>query len=338
MSFARLVRSGSRTLARVNTPSNRRALGVTAGLTGVSLALTQVAAADSSVDYTKVRSDIASILEQEGYDDGSLGPILIRLAWHASGTYNKADGTGGSNGATMRFSPEEQHGANAGLSLARDAMEEIKKENPGISYGDLWTLAAVVAIEECGGPVVPWRPGRMDKDDGSHCTPDGRLPDAAQGAQHLRDIFYRMGFNDQEIVALSGAHSMGRCHTDRSGFDGPWTHAPTTFSNLYFVELLNHKWVQKQWKGPVQFMNVDGQDLMMLPTDVALTQDPAFRKWVTVYAMDQDKFQKDFSAAFTKLTELGVPFSQPFPWKLALGGAAVAALVYFGAQSPSKKE
>jgi cytochrome c peroxidase len=52
--------------------------------------------------------------------------------------------------------------------------------------------------------------------------PNGRLPDAAQGASHVRDIFYRMGFNDQEIVALSGAHSLGRCHTDRSGFSGPW--------------------------------------------------------------------------------------------------------------------
>ncbi|KAH0445880.1 hypothetical protein IEQ34_025286 [Dendrobium chrysotoxum] len=52
----------------------------------------------------------------------------------------------------------------------------------------------------------------------------------------------RMGFNDQEIVALSGAHSMGRCHPDRSGFKGPWTNAPTAFSNLYFKELLEKKW------------------------------------------------------------------------------------------------
>jgi catalase (peroxidase I) len=74
---------------------------------------------------------------------------------------------------------------------------------------------------------IPFRPGRVDKADGKSCTPDGRLPDAAQGAQHLRDIFYRMGFNDQEIVALSGAHTLGRCHTDRSGFEGPWTKAPT---------------------------------------------------------------------------------------------------------------
>jgi len=40
----------------------------------------------------------------------------------------------------------------------------------------------------------------------------GRLPDASQGAQHLRDVFYRMGFDDEAIVALSGAHTLGRCH------------------------------------------------------------------------------------------------------------------------------
>lgn len=39
---------------------------------------------------------------------------------------------------------------------------------------------------------------------------NGRLPDASQGAQHLRDVFYRMGFDDQEIVILSGAHTLGK--------------------------------------------------------------------------------------------------------------------------------
>jgi len=45
-------------------------------------------------------------------------------------------------------------------------------------------------------------------------------------------------------VALSGAHALGRCHADRSGFDGPWTNAPTAWSNLYFQELLEKKWVK----------------------------------------------------------------------------------------------
>lgn len=39
-----------------------------------------------------------------------------------------------------------------------------------------------------------------------------QLPDASQGAEHLREVFYRMGFNDREIVALSGGHTLGRCH------------------------------------------------------------------------------------------------------------------------------
>lgn len=42
------------------------------------------------------------------------------------------------------------------------------------------------------------------------------LPDATQASDHLRDVFYRMGFNDQEIVALSGAHSLGVSGTDRT--------------------------------------------------------------------------------------------------------------------------
>ena len=46
---------------------------------------------------------------------------------------------------------------------------------------------------------------------------------STQGAKHIRDVFYRMGFNDREIVALVGAHTLGECHADRSGFVGPWT-------------------------------------------------------------------------------------------------------------------
>jgi Peroxidase len=53
--------------------------------------------------------------------------VLVRLAWHASGTYDKETGTGGSGGATMRFSPEAEHGANAGLKHARDFLEPVKR-------------------------------------------------------------------------------------------------------------------------------------------------------------------------------------------------------------------
>jgi len=50
-------------------------------------------------DYQKVYDTIAHELqEKDNYDDGSYGPVLLRLAWHASGTYDKETNTGGSNG------------------------------------------------------------------------------------------------------------------------------------------------------------------------------------------------------------------------------------------------
>lgn len=243
----------------------------------------------TKADYEKVYNAITDIFDKEGYDDGSLAPVILRLAWHASGTYNKEDGTGGSNYATMRFPNEAGHGANAGLSVARDALEPIKKQFPWISYGDLWTLAGVAAVQETGGPAIPWRAGRVDGVE-AHQTPDGRLPDAAQGSSHIRDIFGRMGFNDQEMVALIGAHALGRCHADRSGYEGPWTFSPVTFSNEFYNLLLNDAWQWKKWKGPAQYEDKKTKSLMMLPADMAVVQDKEFKKWAQTYAKDEQKF------------------------------------------------
>jgi len=263
----------------------------------------------SKDEYQKVYNRIAETLEKDDYDDGSLIPVLLRLAWHSSGTYDKETNTGGSNYATMRFKPEAEHGANNGLNVARDHMEKIKQEFPWISYGDLWTLGGVCAVQEAQGPKIPWRPGRIDGFE-KDVTPDGRLPDASQAQDHLRNIFYRMGFNDQEIVALSGAHCLGRCHTDRSGFDGPWTFSPTTFTNDYFKLLFDEKWNWRKWSGPAQFQDTKTKSLMMLPTDMALVKDKTFKKYAKAYADDADLFFKDFAAAFSKLIELGIPKAQ----------------------------
>jgi len=139
-----------------------------------------------------------------------------------------------------------------------DLLEPIKAKCPDVSYADIFQMASAVAIEVhpalillrksnlkrqlANGPVIPMRYGRVDVDGPDGTAPEGNLPgelflsrfssaadgDVAGGApypagangpgQHLRDIFYRMGFNDQEIVALSGAHSLGRAYPSRSGF------------------------------------------------------------------------------------------------------------------------
>ncbi|KAJ1834096.1 heme peroxidase [Coemansia sp. RSA 2711] len=266
-----------------------------------------------AVDFHRVYADIAGLLEDDDYDDGSYGPVFVRLAWHASGTFDRKTRTGGSDGATIRFAAEAGHGANAGLDVARARLEPLKRKYPGLSYGDLYTLAGVVAVQELGGPTVRWRPGRSDSKTAAHCTPDGRLPDAAQGAGHVRDIFYRMGFGDQEIAALIGAHALGRCHPTRSGFDGPWNASPTAFTNFFYTELLDDKWVPKKWDGPFQYVDKQSGAFMMLPADMALKTDPVFRRHVERYAADQDAFFADFARAFAKLLELGVSFPADAP-------------------------
>lgn len=287
-----------------------------------------LASAPQKVDLKKVKEDIADLIETDAEKRGdgtSLTGTFVRLAWHCSGTYSKVDGCGGSDGARMRFNPEASWGANAGLGVARAALEPVKEKHPDISYADLYTLSGVVAVEESGGPTVPFRLGRQDMESGESSPPDGRLPDADKGSragtvQHVRDVFYRMGFSDREIVALLGAHALGRCHTDRSGYWGPWTFAENTFSNEYFRLLIEERWSPKMthngkpWSGPDQFEDSTGK-LMMLPSDMILVQDPDFKKVVELYVKDEDVFFKDFASAFSKLLELGVPFSATAkPW------------------------
>jgi len=172
-----------------------------------------------------------------------------------------------------------------------------------------------------GGPTIAWSSGRTDQSK-EFVTPDGRLPNADSGppladksdAEHLRTIFYRMGFNDQEIVVLSGAHALGRCHETASGYSGPWTPTPTTFNNAYYTLLSSLKWVPKDWSGPPQYVDGATGKLMMLPTDFVLLEDPSFVKWVNVYAKDGAKFLQDFSIAFQKLEELGTTNLKPTQW------------------------
>merc|ERR1719379_2494870 len=194
-----------------------------------------------------------------------------------------------------------------------DMLKPVKDKHPNVSRADIWAYAGAVAIEFLGGPIVPFAFGRTDREskDVKNCPANmvipenGRLPDASQGAQHLRDVFYRQGFNDREIVALSGGHTLGRCHKVRSGYDGPWTDQPLKFDNSYFQHLMNLEWQKRDWDGKEQYQDVQTKRLMMLPTDMALRTDPVFSKIAREYADDQDAFFRDFALAFSKLLHNG---------------------------------
>ncbi|KAK6277302.1 hypothetical protein POUND7_017625 [Theobroma cacao] len=296
--------------------------------------------AASDPDQLKsAREDIKELLKSK-----FCHPILVRLGWHDAGTYNKNieewPQRGGANGS-LRFEVELKHAANAGLVNALKLIQPIKDKYSGVTYADLFQLASATAIEEAGGPKIPMKYGRVDVSGPNECPEEGRLPDAGppSPADHLREVFYRMGLNDKEIVALSGAHTLGRSRPERSGWgkpetkytkDGPgapgghsWTVQWLKFDNSYFKDIKAKK----------------DEDLLVLPTDAALFEDPSFKVYAEKYAEDQETFFKDYAEAHAKLSNLGAKFDPPEGIVLDAGPTQAAPEKFVAAKySTGKRE
>jgi catalase (peroxidase I) len=211
----------------------------------------------------------------------------------------------------MRFTDagEGTFGANAGLpTVAVSLLKPIadKYVPAAISNADLWALAANVATETMGGPAIPTRFGRKDATSSAESVESqvGRLPDGDKGIDHLREIFHPKGFSDKDIVALSGAHTVGKCHADRSGFDGAWTEMPLKFDNSYFTELLAKEYVDETTAAGCPQKKHKSSGTIMLISDLALLESP-FREYVELYAKDQEAFFRDYVNAWVKLQENG---------------------------------
>lgn len=277
-------------------------------------------------NYDLVRQEISNRLNIANYDDGSIAPNIVRFTWHCCATYDQRDGSGGSNGATMRFPPEINDDGNTGLHTAKSCLDLVKLKFPWITYADLYTLGGVVAIESMGCPTIDWKPGRIDFADDSKVPPNGRLPLATKDANHIRTVFQeRMGFSDRETVLLiGGGHSLGRCHAKYSGFKGKWTENPLKFDNDFFKLLMSKTWnyTQVSETGNMQYTskittkqnlknnenddNEEEEEVMMLNTDIELIKDNNFKKWVNYYANNEIEYLNDFAIVFGKLLELGV--------------------------------
>ncbi|KAJ4794683.1 ascorbate peroxidase 6 [Rhynchospora pubera] len=207
---------------------------------------------------------------------------ILRLVFHDAGTFDLDSKSGGMNGSIIY---ELDRPENAGLSKSVKVLEKAKREIDSIqevSWADLIAVAGAEAVSLCGGPTIPVRLGRLDSS-----TPDaeGKLPEETLDAIALKRCFQNKGFSTQEMVALSGAHSIGN-----KGFGNPFQ-----FDNSYYGILLEKPWTSS-----------GGMSSMIgLPSDRALVEDDECLRWIKTYAGDQIKFFEDFKNAYIKLVNTG---------------------------------
>ncbi|MFG1922884.1 catalase/peroxidase HPI [Cryptosporangium sp. NPDC048952] len=206
------------------------------------------------LDVEALKRDITEVLttSQDWWpaDFGHYGGLMIRLSWHAAGTYRIGDGRGGAGDGGQRFAPLNSWPDNANLDKARRLLWPVKqKYGQKISWADLLVLAGNVALESMGfktfgfgfGRVDTWEPeeifwgpedawlgderyvsdSEMAEDVGAtemgliYVNPEGPRgsADPIAAAHFIRETFGRMAMNDEETVALiAGGHTFGKTH------------------------------------------------------------------------------------------------------------------------------
>src|SRR5690242_9170782 len=212
------------------------------------------AAAFATLDLAELRRDVVEVLNtsQDWWpaDFGHYGGLMIRLSWHAAGTYRIYDGRGGAGDGAQRFAPLNSWPDNGNLDKARRLLWPVKqKYGQKISWADLLVLAGNVALESMGfqtfgfgfgrqdvweaeeifwGPEDTWLGDerysgerQLDEVLGAvqmgliYVNPEGPNgnPDPVASARDIRDTFARMAMNDEETVALiAGGHTFGKTH------------------------------------------------------------------------------------------------------------------------------
>ncbi len=209
----------------------------------------------AQLDLPALKNDLRAMLtdSQDWWpaDFGNYGPLMVRMAWHAAGTYRIGDGRGGAGGGQQRFAPLNSWPDNVNLDKARRLLWPIKqKYGNKISWADLLVLVGNVALESMGFKTIGFAGGRPDQWEpdesvywGAEDTwladeryagerllenplaavqmgliyvnpegPNGN-PDPKAAAIDIRETFRRMAMNDEETVALiAGGHTFGKTH------------------------------------------------------------------------------------------------------------------------------
>ncbi len=206
------------------------------------------------LDLRAVKQDLYALMtESQDWwpaDYGHYGPLFLRMAWHAAGTYRTGDGRGGAGLGQQRFAPLNSWPDNVLLDRARRLLWPIKRKYGNrISWADLMVLAGNCALESMGFKTFGFGGGRadvyepdesvywgsekewLDDQRDSHrnlenplaavqmgliyVNPEGPggKQDPVQSGREVRETFARMAMNDYETVALTaGGHTFGKAH------------------------------------------------------------------------------------------------------------------------------
>jgi catalase-peroxidase len=210
----------------------------------------------NSLDLKALKQDLLAVMTASKpwwpADFGHYGPLFIRMAWHAAGTYRIGDGRGGGGRGQQRYAPLNSWPDNGNLDKARRLLWPVKqKYGKKISWADLLILTGNVALESMGFKTFGFGGGRTDVwepdqdvywgDEAAWLGGDKRYsgdrelanplaavqmgliyvnpegpngnPDPVAAAKDIRETFKRMGMNDAETVALiAGGHTFGKTH------------------------------------------------------------------------------------------------------------------------------
>jgi catalase-peroxidase len=133
------------------------------------------AAAFAKIDYEALKRDIKQFLTTSvawwPSDYHNYGPQMIRMAWHAAGTYRIADGRGGAGTAMQRFAPISSWWDNGNTDKSRRLLQPIKhKYGSGLSWADLMVLTGNCALEIMGFPTYGFGAGRLDAWEADNAT------------------------------------------------------------------------------------------------------------------------------------------------------------------------
>ncbi len=279
-------------------------------------------------------ADIAT-LKTRLLDSGLSTAELVATAWASASSFRKTDKRGGANGARIRLEPQRSWAANQPEQLARvlGVLEQVQQEfnaagGAQVSLADLIVLGGTAAVEKAAREAgveltVPFRPGRTDATEEQTDVDSFKVlePRADGFRQYLRDgeklqpevllvdKAYMLDLSAPEMTVLvGGMRALGA--TVGGSSHGVLTDRPGVLTNDFFVNLLTNG---KEWKASQDSENVyeirsaEGEvEWTATAVDLIFGSNSQLRALAEVYASNdaQEKFVRDFAAAWVKVMEL----------------------------------